>query len=148
MRDGAEGCEVLLRALSARGLSPVVVNDEPSVMVQVSELSKQGLARQILIVVEPSGWERASELAFALRRHHGSVCCWQFDVREGAEPMLSVLDPALGGGERSVVGKIRHRRRSVDDVLVQTPGRELPAGGVVTQQELTMLLGPASGEAG
>lgn len=148
LHDGAQGCSVLLRALSSRGLSVVVVNDEPSAMVQLSEWSKRGLSRRILIVVEPLRWERVGELAFAVRLHHGSVCCWQFDVQEGAELMLSVLDPALGRGERSVVGKIRHRRRSVDEVLVQAPGGELSARGVVTQQELTMLLGPASGEAG
>jgi hypothetical protein len=32
--------------------------------------------------------------------------------------------------------------------LVSAPGRELSTREVVTQQELTMLLGPAPGEAG
>lgn len=148
MHAGTQGCDVLLRALSARGLSPVVVNDEPGAMVGLAELAQQGLARRVLIVVEPSRWERAGELAGAVRLHHGSVYCWQFDVREGAEPMLSVLEAVPGPGERSVVGTIRHRRRSVDALLVKAPGQELSAREVVTQQELTMLLGPAPGEAG
>eukprot|EP00752_Nemacystus_decipiens_P015794 g14104.t1 len=151
MHRDVPGSAVLFNALSARGLSPVVVNDEPGAMVALAELLRRGVARCVLIVVDPSRWERLKDLSGAVRTHHGSVYCWQFDVREGAEPRLSVLDAGVGGSgeaESSVVGKIRHRRRSVDDLLVQAPGRELTTREVVTQQELTMLLGPAPGEAG
>lgn len=60
--------------------------------------------------------------------------------------MLSPLESA--SDELSVVGKIRKRTRTIDQLLVSTPGHELSTREVVTQQELTMLLGPAPGEAG
>ena len=46
------------------------------------------------------------------------------------------------------VGQIRKRTRPVDRLLVPAPGRQVSTREVVTQQELTMLLGPAPGEAG
>ena len=146
MREGSDRCAVLLRALSARGLSPVVVHDEPSAMVALAGLAQRDVGRCVLVVVEPSQWGRVDQLADAVRAHHGSVCRWQFDLRDEARPMLSPLDAA--SDEVSVVGKIRKRTRTIDQLLVPAPGRELSTREVVTQQELTMLLGPAPGEAG
>lgn len=152
MRDGEGRCGILLSALSSRGLPAVVVYDEPGAMVALAELAKRDVARRVLIVVEPKQWGRVDQLADALRVYHLGVHVWQFDLREGAEPMLSKLDQmsedAWQGGHPSVVGQIRKRNRPVDQLLVRAPGPELSAHGVVTQQELTMLLGPAPGEAG
>ena len=146
MREGSDRCAVLLRALSARGLSPVVVHDEPGAMVALAELAQRGVGRGVLVVVDPSQWARVDQLVHAVRMHHGSVYRWQFDLRDEAEPMLSPLDSA--SDELSVVGKIRKRTRTIDQLLVSAPGQELSTREVVTQQELTMLLGPAPGEAG
>lgn len=152
VRDGGARCAVLLSALSARALPPVVVHDEPSAMVALAELAERDVARRVLIVVEPMQWGRVDQLADAVRAYHHAVYCWQFDLREGAEPMLSKLEMRSGEMPRhehpSVVGTIRKRNRPVDQLLVRAPGPELSTREVVTQQELTMLLGPAPGEAG
>lgn len=152
MRGGEGRCAVLLSALSARGLAPVVVHDEPSAMVALAELAQRDVARRVLIIVEPMQWGRVDQLASAVRAYHREVYSWQFDSREGADPMLSKLDVAFDQAGRSehpsIVGKIRRRTRTVDQLLVPAPGQELSTREVVTQQELTMLLGPAPGEAG
>lgn len=149
------GCGVLLRALSARGLSPVTVHDEPGVMLALAGLADRGADRRVLIVVDPARWPRLDQLMEAVQEHHGSVYCWQFDQRDGAEPMLSQLDGAASQSRRnanrsgsSTVGHIRKRTRPVDRLLVTPVGQEQSTREVVTQQELTMLLGPAPGEAG
>lgn len=134
---------------------PTIVRDEPSAMVALAELADRQLSRRVLIVVEPSRWPRVDQLVQAVRGFHGSVYCWQFDAAEGADPMLSAFDPVRQAGPRDhgcgalgPVGRIRRRTRPVDRLLVSAPGRELSTREVVTQQELTMLLGPAPGEAG
>lgn len=155
MRGRDAGCDVLLRALSARGLSPQTVDDEPGAMLALAGLSHKGLARRVLIVVEPAQWSRLAELLAAVGDYHNSAYCWQFDARDGAGPMLSQLEtvsyqfeqgPQVSGA--GPVGQIRKRTRPVDRLLVAAPERELSTREVVTQQELTMLLGPAPGEAG
>ncbi|MFK7789988.1 MAG: hypothetical protein AB8C95_10930 [Phycisphaeraceae bacterium] len=155
MREGASGCAVLLSALSARGLPHEVVHDEPSAMLVLADLSRRGLVRRVLIVVEPTQWLRLDQLLSAVDDHHGSVYCWQFDNQDGADPMLSQIPrdsyPFNQGGmlsESGPIGKIRKRARPVDRLLVPAPGHEETTREVVTQQELTMLLGPAPGEAG
>jgi len=155
VRDRGAGCDVLLRALSARGLSPVTVHDEPSAMLALAGLADRGLGRRVLIVVEPARWPRLDQLTQAVRGYHGSVHVWQFDHRDGADPMLSQLEamPARNGGEDASsavgpVGQIRKRDRAVDRLLVKPTGQVQSPREVVTQQELTMLLGPVPGEAG
>ncbi|MEM6259262.1 MAG: hypothetical protein AAGI37_13340 [Planctomycetota bacterium] len=151
MRGRSESCATLLQALSARGLSPVVVDDVPAVMVALAELMRRGLQRQVLIVVEPDLWTHLDELLSAVRSFHGSVHCWRFDAADQARPMLSALRTTHGDqadSEASPVGKIHKRPRSIDRLLVSAPGDPASTREVVTQQELTMLLGPAPGEAG
>lgn len=155
LREGVQANPVLLRALSARGLRPTVVHDEPAAMVSLADLSQRQLGRRVLIVVEPGRWPRVDQLVDAVRGFHGSVHCWQFDAADGAAPMLSQLEADdakthRGNGQAGLgpVGRIRRRTRPVDRLLVSAPGRELSTREVVTQQELTMLLGPAPGEAG
>lgn len=151
------GCEVLLRALKARGLEPIVVHDEPDAMLAFATLAARGLSRQVLIVVEPTEWPKLDELVDAMRSHHPAAYRWRFDPHGRGGAMLSPLsdashdhadDPSsatLSDGEP--VGRLRRRTRPVDRLLV-SPGRTLSTREVVTQQELTMLLGPAPGEAG
>ena len=155
MRERDACCGVLLRALSARGLSPVTVQDEPGAMLALAELADRGVARRVLIVVEPTRWTRLDQLVAAVRDYHASVYCWRFDGSEGADPMLSQLDAAANGtdqqngrSEAATAGRIRKRTRAVDRLLVKAVGQEQSTREVVTQQELTMLLGPAPGEAG
>ena len=155
LREGADANPVLMSALKARGLTPIVVRDEPAAMLALAELSERQLGRRVLIVVEPSRWPRVDQLIDAVRGFHRAVHCWQFDAADGADPMLSRLASRGGssGGDHGrdrhgPVGRIRKRTRPVDRLLVSAPGRELSTREVVTQQELTMLLGPAPGEAG
>lgn len=151
MRDRSGPCATLLEALSERGLSPVVVEDVPAVMVALAGFMQRGLQRRVLIVVEPGRWARLDELSSAVRSFHGPVHCWQFDTADRAQPMLSALRIApdeQAGSETGPVGKIHKRTRSVDRLLVSAPGEPMSTREVVTQQELTMLLGPAPGEAG
>ncbi len=155
VREGSGVNPVLLQALSARGLTPTVVRDEPSAMVAMAGLAGRQLSRRVLIVVEPPRWQRLDQLVDAVRAFHGLVHCWQFDTAEGADPMLSrfesgneAMDGGQGSGTLRPVGRVRKRTRPVDRLLVSAPGRELSTREVVTQQELTMLLGPAPGEAG
>ena len=154
MRDEASGCGVLLRALSARGLMPELAHDEAGAMLALAGLGRRRVARRVLIVVEPATWGRLGELMAAVRDYHGEVYCWQFDASDGADPMLSQLATSANRNGRESksaptgpVGLIRKRSRSVDRLLVSPLGDEVSARGVVTQQELTMLLGPAPGEA-
>jgi hypothetical protein len=155
LREDAVANPVLLRALTARGLTPTVVHDEPAAMLALAELSERQLGRCVLIVVEPVRWPRVDQLVDAVRGFHATVHCWQFDAAEGADPMLSqfemgdeVVPRDQGQASLGPVGRIRRRTRPVDRLLVSAPGRELSTREVVTQQELTMLLGPAPGEAG
>ncbi|MEO0475434.1 MAG: hypothetical protein AAF085_05585 [Planctomycetota bacterium] len=149
VREGTEASSVLLRALTARGLTPTIVHDEPGAMLALAEDAERRLARRVLIVIEPDQWARLGELAAAVRAFHTPVHCWQFDVTDGAVPKLSSLEADAGVDDgHAPVGRIRKRARPVDRLLVSAPGRELTTREVVTQQELTMLLGPAPGEAG
>ena len=154
MREDVSGCTVLLRALSARGLPPQVVRDEPGAMVALAGLMQRGTDRRVLIVVEPMAWPRLDELLTAVDDYCGSVHCWRFDNQDGASPMLSQIQQASYPFDQSAnrtkaqpVGHIRKRKRTVDRLLVPAPGREESTRDVVTQQELTMLLGPVPGEA-
>lgn len=155
MREQASSCDVLLRALSARGLPPEVVRDEPGAMLALAGCMRRGLDRRVLIVVESTHWQRLDQLIDAVDAHYGSVYCWQFDNQDGASPMLTQMQrasyPFDQGAQRSQaspVGHVRKRTRPVDRLLVSAPGREESTREVVTQQELTMLLGPVPGEAG
>lgn len=153
MRGRSGHRETLLRALSARGLAPVIAEDEPAAMVALAGLSEQGLARRVLVVVEPRQWPRVDELTAAARRYHGPVHCWQFVAAGESGPRLSPLacspeQQACDGQDPGTVGKIHKRTRAVDRLLVPAPDQALSTREVVTQQELTMLLGPAPGEAG
>lgn len=146
----------LMRALDARGLSAEVVRDEPGVMSGLSTL--MGSPR-VLVVADPGRWLRLGELIRAVHTYHPDVFCWQFESGDGGGGRgmhVSELDKryARANGEPAVdgqtgpVGQILGRRRAVDALLVKVPGRPLSTREIVTQQELTMLLGPAPGEAG
>lgn len=166
---GGESSPVqLLSALTSRALSAHVVHDEPGVM---AGLAKLGGGRRVLVIVEPERWSRLGELVCAVQAYHRDVLCWQFVEHNGSGPRLAMLDqsvpgpggawadqagaggsepPAGGGGQpgAGVIGMADRRRRAIDDLVVKVPGRTLSTREVVTQQELTMLLGPAPGEAG
>ncbi len=147
--------ELLIRALKSRGLSVRLVHDEPSVMMLFAERS---LGRRVLVVVDPPKWERLAELICAVHTYHGQVLCWQFSEQGNGQPRLKALDQRFSGpvqsdesdGDASDVGPVGRivRRRPVDALLTRVPGRPLSTREVVTQQELTMLLGPMPGEAG
>lgn len=149
----AQTPEALIAALSAKALLPRLVRDEPAVMEALSEM---GAGRRVLVVVEPKKWKRLAELVDALHTFYPGVLRWQFTGQADAQARLTMLQCPQGGGhsEASVlegdapVGQILGRRRPVDDLIVKVPGRTLTTREVVTQQELTMLLGPAPGEAG
>ena len=169
MPGGTDACVPLLKALGGRGLEPVVVSDAPGVMLELARLSERRAERRVLVIVEPERWGRLGELMCAVQSHHGGVHCWHYADRGEGEPRLTqldqrfcgpILDHAAGGsvtggrheadedGGAEPLGRITKRRRTVDQLLVKAPGHELTAREIVTQQELTMLLGPAPGEAG
>ena len=156
----------LVKALASRGLAVRLVHDEPSVMTLFAE---RPMGRRVLVVVEPGRWERLAELICAVQGYHREVLCWQFCEANGAQPRLKALDQRFsgpgpspvvdarasrgslaeaGGEEGGPIGRIVGRRRPVDALLNKVPGRPLSSREVVTQQELTMLLGPMPGEAG
>lgn len=151
--------QALVRALGSRELSAKVVHDEPAVMEALSEMDE---ARRVLVVVEPDRWPRLAELVHAVRSFHGSVLCWQYKAVDDSPGRLSMLDHTLVmrpqakkldqdalESETGPIGQILgHRRRPLDKLLTRVPGRPLTSREIVTQQELTMLLGPAPGEAG
>jgi len=164
----SSGCDTpqeLVNALGSRGLAPEVVRDEPSVMMRLAELAALRGGKRVLVIVQPQRVDRLAELVCAVQAHHRDVLCWQYvDRGQGAE-RLTMLDrqfngpvfrPAdgdawqgdgdLGEGD-GPVGQIIGRRRPLDKLLVKVPGRPLTSREIVTQQELTMLLGPVPGEA-
>lgn len=53
-----------------------------------------------------------------------------------------------GGSAVGPIGRIRGRRRLIDKMVVRAPQAPSPTGSLVTEEELTMLLGPNPGEAG
>lgn len=150
--------DALLKALGSRGLLPQVISDEPGVMAALAGLTGP---RRVVVIVEPQRWERLAELVRAVQTYHHDVLCWQY-VQQGGEPgRLSRLDKSMNGpadanghggqddrGEDRPVGQLLGRRRALDRLVVRVPGRTLSTREIVTQQELTMLLGPAPGEAG
>jgi len=139
----------LIKALASRGFETDVVRDEPSVMLGLSASSGDA---PVLIVVEPQCWSRLDELVHAVRVYYDAVRCWQYSRAEHAAGRLSSLEIELGGestgGGSGAAGQILNRHRSVEDLLVKLPEGPMSAHEVVTQQELTMLLGPVPGEAG
>ncbi len=156
----------LINALRSRGLAVRVVNDEPVVM---SLFAEKPAGRRVLIVAEPGGWDRLAELICAVQTYHHEVLCWQYAHLGNGRQSLARLDqhvrgpgpsPAADGRSSAAgssgyvsdaagpVGRIMRRRRNVDALLTRVPGKPLSTREVVTQQELTMLLGPMPGEAG
>ena len=145
----------LSRALASRGMAVEAVHDEPSAMLA---LAPQDNPPGVFVVVDPVCWGRLGELSYALRRYHPKLLCWQYRAGEGGVPRLTTLDQTVPGpsnglsGEEGAdcgpIGKIVGRRRAVDELLVRVPGQPLTSSEIVTQQELTMLLGPTPGEAG
>lgn len=155
----------LINALESRGLAARLVHDEPSVMMLFAE---RPVGRRILVVVEPGRWDRLAELICAVQAYHREVLCWQFTERSDDQPRLKTLDQRFSGpgpspvvdarspgpetdtqeADSGPVGRIVGRNRPVDALLNKVPGRPLSTREVVTQQELTMLLGPLPGEAG
>lgn len=152
----------LLKALASRGMTVRLVHDEPSVM---SMLAERPTGRRVLVVVEPGRWERLAELICAVHAYYGGVYCWQYTARNDGRPHLTSLDQRFHGpgpnpgvttrgaegqdaSSDEPVGRIVGRRRPIDALLTRVPGRPLSTREVVTQQELTMLLGPVPGEAG
>lgn len=160
----------LLSALAFRNIPARVVRDEPTVMMAFAD---RPLGRRILIVVEPGRWRRLAELICAVHAYHGEVLCWQLATNGDGRAKLARLDQhfsgpgpkpgsngrpraydeggdATNGSEHDTapIGAIHRRRRPVDALITKIPGQPLSSREVVTQQELTMLLGPAPGEAG
>ena len=150
----------LVKALTSRGLSVRVERDEPGVMAVFAE---RAVGRRVLVVVEPGQWARLAELMCAVNTFHREVLCWQYTERGEAQAKLTTLDQqfsgpgpnpcmdarsATGTDEQGPIGRIMTRRRAVDALLTRVPGRPLSSREIVTQQELTMLLGPVPGEAG
>ena len=54
---------------------------------------------------------------------------------------------APGGGSIGPIGRIRGRRRLINDLVVRAPHAPSPSGSLISEEELTMLLGPTPGEA-
>lgn len=160
-RSDAPRPTLLLRALEARGLSVRLVHDEPGVMALFAE---RPIGRRIVIVVEPGRWDRLAEMVCAIHTHHRAVLCWQYAEWGDRLPRLTTMDQRVCGpgpspqvdarasvdADRAAepVGRIVRRRRALDSIIVKVSGRPLSTREVVTQQELTMLLGPVPGEAG
>ncbi len=83
---GDRAPQVLLSALARRQLKPVVVDQPPGAMVELAE-------RPVLavVVVEPSGQPRLTELVEAVRRYYPSTACWQFASSANGKARLSQL---------------------------------------------------------
>lgn len=147
--------EALLKALVSRGMQVKVVVDEPGVMSALADRACEH--KRVLVVVEPGRWKRLAELICAVSQYHSDVLCWQYTAQGEAQPKLTTLDQRVSGpgsaGEAGArdsgpIGRIvGQRRRPVDKLLTRVPGQPLSTREVVTQQELTMLLGPVPGEA-
>lgn len=164
VRPDAPTPVALIKALESRGLATRVAHDEPGAMTLFAE---RPTGRRVLIVVEPGQWQRMAELVCAVQAYHREVLCWQFVDQSGDTPRLKALDQrfqgpgpapvadargsngrANGETDHAPIGRIVGRRRPVDALLNKVPGRPLSSREIVTQQELTMLLGPVPGEAG
>lgn len=139
---GGDAPGSLLGALSSRGFAVTVVGDEPGVMLALAELRGR---RRVMVVVEPGRCSRLDELLNAVRVYHGRVLCWRFSSDDGGAARLASFEVDRLLSEED--DRFASRDRRIDRLLVPAPGEPMSAGQIVTQQELTMLLGPASGEA-
>lgn len=146
--ESAEAPARLLQALTKRGLYPRTLRDEPSVM---SVLAERVDDRRVLVVVEPGAWPRLGELILAVRTFHSDVLCWSYTESSGTQGRLISIprDSFVQEAEQAedLYQRTSHRRRPIVDLLNKVPDGPLSAREIVTQQELTMLLGPAPGEA-
>lgn len=146
----------LVTALTRKGLTVQRVSHEMQVM---AELSAGGVT--LVVVVEPDAMMRVGELRDAVREHFPDVLCWKYAIQAaGKMPRLVSLDPPSNLKNSNVspqkqvspIGRIVGRRRTLDRLAVSVPGPSpldpLPPAKLVSDEELSMLLGPAPGEVG
>lgn len=135
----------LLRALSRRGLTVVLVTDPPRAML---ELARYGALA--LIVADPDRVSGAGELIEAVRVYRPRTVCWQYANRK-----LAPINGHLGGvvlsgpDETTPTERLRADRQRLGDLVVQAQPRDPHDGGepLVSEEELSMLLGPMEGDA-
>lgn len=159
-------------ALTGRWDAVSVVSDEPGVMEELSagEVS-------MLVVVEPDRWASLKPLALAVGQYFGHVLCMQFvespaEDQPRVTPLASrwlaaegsigedsgaLLDASADGHATADDGSqedadAAKRRRNVSHLVVhvaEEPGERSPEvpTSLVTEEELSMLLGPLPGEA-
>lgn len=85
------------------------------------------------------------------REHAGGEATGHAATEDGSAIDNAAGDPRYGTPDGSAVGpigRIRGRRRLIDKIVVRAPQAPSPTGSLVTEEELTMLLGPNPGEAG
>lgn len=79
-------------------------------------------------------------------QHGLAAAKWSGTLPAQAQADLRPSD-TMNGGVVGPIGRIRGRRRLIDDLVIQAPHGPAPTNALVTQEELTMLLGPTPGEA-
>lgn len=132
----------LLRALSHRGLTVVLVTDPPRAML---ELAKYGALA--LIVADPDRVRGAAELVEAVRAYRPKTVCWQYANRK-----LAPINGHLGGVRMSgpdavspAASRLRQDHERLSPIVVHAQPRD-PAEPLVSEDELAMLLGEPPSE--
>ncbi len=157
----------LMRALSNKGVVPSICTDVFSAMAKLARLARTAPASPcVLVVIEPSGVSRSSELIEAVERNIAGARCWAYE--ESANPSLRAI--VLNGEDKDqITVPARNTQRgeqcrtteapapsqtpshagsaplehdvdeSGDDEALHVPEGE--PSDVLTSQELAMLLG-------
>lgn len=126
---------LLAAALSRRGFTVQVVTDSPSVMLSLAQQTPP-----CLVVVNPDSVPMISELVQAVRAYHPGVAMWSFTQPAGGGPKL---DSFNGHYHPSPASSDADLRQPLDELVVRVPCQTQDIQGpIVSEEELTMLLGP------
>ncbi len=132
---GGAAPAALLGALDQRGVEAVLFEDVAQVMVALAR--GEGA---VVIQVRPGELARSGELARAIERYYPGVSVWGYAPSAGAEGMPELVD-VVEAKTGETDGGVDWRR-----LLVKVPADRASAEPLVSEEELSMLLGPLNEE--
>ncbi len=148
LEPGASAPAGLLAALAEHGLGVTVVVDAAAALREVI----RGRTRRV-VCCEPARLARSGELFAVVRDYYPGVSCWQFDPAAETLTMMNghAVDASTGTKETH-----QQSARSVDDPgeAADVPNNDGTAVGfepprpLITEEEVTMLLGPVPPQRG
>ncbi len=154
--SGSAAPAELLSALTKKGGSVSVRGDAAEVMVDLA----QGPAEAVVLAGQtPPALTR--DLTRAVAEHHAPTKVWRYRIDPAGQPSLTPADraqtpaapvpepvPPRNGEQREpIADRARHSDapRRVAPIVVKVPAEADSGGPLISEEELTMLLGPMAG---